>query len=198
VPDDARATGGGGGGPPDDEARVTGAIGIAGAGRIETGCEDVRPGGGGGTSGGGAGNAELPGIIPAGGVGQPVRVERPTGATSAAPEIAGGGGGTNGFAGAPSGAASASELSAPGGRDQPLPFTRSSNTCKSSPPLPSDIEATPCSSCAEHLQLPGEARSYISKSGPNWTVVLQLSKNGSNSQWPDRPAVGRNNAKRTM
>jgi hypothetical protein len=177
VPDDARAMGGGGGGPPD--ARATGAIGIGGDGRIEIGCEDVRPGGGGGTSGGGAGNAELPGIIPAGGVGQPVRVERPTGATRAAPEMAGGGGGTNGFAGAPSGAAAASELSAPGGRDQPLPFTRSSKTCKSSPPLPSDIEATPCSSCAEHLCC-REARSYISKSGPNWTVVLELSKNGSN------------------
>ncbi len=186
-----RGIGGKGGGPFD--ARAIGAIGIGGIGRIDVGCDGVRAGGGGGTRGGGEGNAEvMPGDIPAGGVGQPVRVERETGATSAAPETAGGEGGTSGLEGDFSGTAAASELSVPGGSDQPLPFTRSSKTCKSSPPLPSDIEATPCSSRGRARALGPTRRAIFPNAGPVGQVLLQLSKGRICPEWPERPKVGRN------
>jgi hypothetical protein len=159
---DGRVIGGGGGGPPD--ARATGASGIGGgSGRIEVGCDDERRGGGGGIGGGGAGNAEPLDMAP-GGAGQPVRVERETGATISPAAKPGGGGGTK--AGAPSGCAAASELSAPGGRDQPLPFTSSSKTCKSSPPLPSDIDATPCSSRVRTGRARTKRAAIFPKAGP--------------------------------
>src|SRR6185436_16740917 len=79
---DARAIGGGGGGPAD--TRATGAIGIGGAGRIDVGCEplDARPGGGGGVGTG------------TGADGQPLTVDRPTGATMPPGTPSGGAGGT--------------------------------------------------------------------------------------------------------
>jgi hypothetical protein len=167
VGDDARI-GGGGGGPA--EGRPTGARGIGGTGRIEVGCDpaEARPGGGGGVGTG------------TGAEGHPVLVERPTGGTIPRCEPRAGG------AGGKAGGGTTAAESASGGIDQPLPFTRSSKTPRSSPPLPSDIDAAPCST----RDMPDDGgparRAILPKASAFGQWIFELSKtcqarNGRNS-----------------